>query len=79
MSYKVAEAPPERKSLPSRGIVTSPPIWMEQKRVRDQELWGSQNKNLWIFENSLYDLNNFIDKHPGGASWIKLTKGQDIT
>lgn len=27
----------------------------------------------------MYDLSNFINKHPGGESWIRLTQGQDIT
>merc|ERR1719446_98006 len=26
-----------------------------------------------------YDLSNYIHKHPGGPTWLKLTKGQDIT
>jgi cytochrome b involved in lipid metabolism len=27
----------------------------------------------------LYDLTNFVDRHPGGQEWISLTKGIDIT
>ncbi len=29
--------------------------------------------------DTLYDLTDFIKIHPGGADWIKLTKGTDIT
>jgi cytochrome b involved in lipid metabolism len=47
--------------------------------VRDCQLWGNDNTNLWIVENKLYDLTDFINKHPGGSSWLELTKGQDIT
>lgn len=27
----------------------------------------------------MYDLTEFIEKHPGGSDWIRLTKGHDIT
>lgn len=27
----------------------------------------------------MYDLTDFVAKHPGGADWIKWTKGLDIT
>lgn len=27
----------------------------------------------------MYDLKDFVNKHPGGADWINLTKGHDIT
>lgn len=52
---------------------------MEEKVVRDCQLWGNDNTNLWIVENKLYDLSGFLDKHPGGRTWLDLTKGQDIT
>jgi cytochrome b involved in lipid metabolism len=29
--------------------------------------------------DKLYDLNSFVEKHPGGKDWISLTKGVDIT
>lgn len=29
--------------------------------------------------DNLYDLQDFIDKHPGGKDWIKFTQGTDIT
>lgn len=34
---------------------------------------------LWRIHDTLYDLTDFINKHPGGSDWIALTKGQDIT
>ena len=52
---------------------------MDEKRARDQTLWSAKNSDLWIVENKLYDLSKFTEKHPGGESWIRLTKGQDIT
>ncbi|XP_043487730.1 cytochrome b5-related protein isoform X1 [Polistes fuscatus] len=36
-------------------------------------------EGLWRIRNGLYDLQNFAKSHPGGAEWINLTKGTDIT
>ena len=52
---------------------------MKEKKDRDQKLWEPEVKDLWIVENKVYDLTKFAEKHPGGESWIRLTKGQDIT
>ena len=43
---------------------------MEEKVIRDSQLWGNDNTNLWIIENKLYDLKEFIPKHPGGSTWL---------
>lgn len=31
-------------------------------------------EGLWRVHDGLYDLTNFIESHPGGKDWIKLTK-----
>jgi cytochrome b involved in lipid metabolism len=36
-------------------------------------------EGLWRIHDDLYDLTDFVKKHPGGESWIRLTKGTDIT
>ncbi|KAI4488669.1 hypothetical protein M0802_011377 [Mischocyttarus mexicanus] len=36
-------------------------------------------EGLWRIRNGLYDLQKFAKSHPGGAEWINLTKGTDIT
>ncbi|XP_014485676.1 PREDICTED: cytochrome b5-related protein-like [Dinoponera quadriceps] len=36
-------------------------------------------EGLWRINNSLYDLQAFVKSHPGGAEWINLTRGTDIT
>ncbi|KAJ8680520.1 hypothetical protein QAD02_016307 [Eretmocerus hayati] len=36
-------------------------------------------EGLWRIADSLYDLNEFVKKHPGGSEWISMTKGTDIT
>ncbi|XP_062535313.1 cytochrome b5-related protein-like isoform X2 [Armigeres subalbatus] len=47
--------------------------WLLGKR-RDDDTGG-----LWRIHDSLYDLTEFINLHPGGADWITCTKGTDIT
>lgn len=42
--------------------------WLEKKKRDD----GAEG--LWRIHNGLYDLTLWADKHPGGKSWIKLTK-----
>ena len=76
---KIVEVQPDRKTLPTRGLKGNPHIWMQEKRERDAELWGTDTNNFWIIENKLYDLSNFIDRHPGGKVWLNMTKGQDVT
>ncbi|XP_037039204.1 cytochrome b5-related protein-like [Bradysia coprophila] len=36
-------------------------------------------EGLWRVHDKLYDLSNFIERHPGGREWLELTKGTDIT
>jgi hypothetical protein len=47
--------------------------WMDGKRVDD----GA--KGLWRVHDKLYDLTDFIQRHPGGSMWLEMTKGVDIT
>lgn len=47
---------------------------MDAKREDDNVEDG-----LWRINNTLYDLSEFIDKHPGGPEWLRMTKGHDIT
>ncbi|XP_063533222.1 cytochrome b5-related protein-like [Cydia strobilella] len=47
--------------------------WLEGKAMDD----GAEG--LWRVHSGLYDLDSFINKHPGGADWLELTKGTDIT
>ncbi|CAB0032075.1 unnamed protein product [Trichogramma brassicae] len=36
-------------------------------------------EGLWRVHDGLYDLESFAASHPGGAEWIAMTKGTDIT
>lgn len=47
---------------------------MESKRQDDNIEDG-----LWRIHNTLYDLTDFIENHPGGPEWLRMTKSQDIT
>lgn len=51
-----------------------PVRWLEAKRKDDNVEDG-----LWRIKNTLYNLKDFIDKHPGGSDWIRMTEGHDIT
>nr|XP_053632245.1 cytochrome b5-related protein-like isoform X1 [Cherax quadricarinatus] len=47
--------------------------WISGKRIDDDV------GPYWRIHNKLYDLTDFIDKHPGGKDWLLATKGTDIT
>jgi Cytochrome b5-like Heme/Steroid binding domain len=42
--------------------------WIEGRRVDDKA------EGYWRVHDKLYDLTNFIEKHPGGRNWLELTK-----
>ncbi|XP_063222477.1 cytochrome b5-related protein-like [Bacillus rossius redtenbacheri] len=48
-------------------------LWLKGKQADD----GTEG--LWRVHDDLYDVSSFVDKHPGGAEWLQLTKGTDIT
>lgn len=31
-------------------------------------------EGLWRVHDKLYELGEFVDKHPGGKEWLQLTK-----
>lgn len=49
----------------------------------DTFLKGAQKddgaEGFWRIHDGLYDLTSWVDVHPGGAQWLQLTKGTDIT
>ena len=34
---------------------------------------------LWYLEGHAYDLAPFLAQHPGGAAWLRLSAGRDVT
>ena len=67
-----------KKALHTRGLQSTPEIWIKEKRIFDSKLWKVSDK-LWIVQNKSYDLSAFAPNHPGGKQWIELTRGHDIT
>ncbi|KAB0793079.1 hypothetical protein PPYR_12699 [Photinus pyralis] len=51
----------------------SPEEWLDEKRKHD----GAEG--LWRIHNGLYDLSDFISRHPGGKFWLQATEGMDVT
>lgn len=42
--------------------------WIEGKRKDDNA------EGLWRIHDKIYDLKNFVEKHPGGKFWIEATE-----
>lgn len=42
--------------------------WIEGKRKDDNA------NDLWRVHDKLYNLDDFISKHPGGKYWLEITK-----
>jgi hypothetical protein len=42
--------------------------WLKGRRADD----GAEN--LWRIHDKLYDLSEFVDRHPGGKDWLSCTK-----
>jgi Cytochrome b5-like Heme/Steroid binding domain len=42
--------------------------WLEGRRADDNA------EGLWRVHDKLYDLTDFVEKHPGGSLWLTLTK-----
>lgn len=43
-------------------------IWIESKKEND----GAEG--FWRIHDNLYDFSNFINSHPGGKDWLRLTR-----
>ncbi len=54
-----------------------PEAWFENRRKDDQVEWEGQK--VWRVHGELYDLEPFMDLHPGGKWWLVQTRGMDIT
>ncbi|KAL4707934.1 hypothetical protein ACJJTC_013725 [Scirpophaga incertulas] len=50
-----------------------PSIWLKGRQLQD----GAEG--LWRVHDGLYDLTDYINRHPGGSHWLRVTKGTDIT
>lgn len=54
-------------------LLKSSVSWLNGRRIDDG--YGQ----MWRVHDRLYDLTDFIGKHPGGKQWIEMTRGMDIT
>ncbi|XP_055706560.1 cytochrome b5-related protein-like isoform X2 [Phlebotomus papatasi] len=36
-------------------------------------------EGLWRVHDGIYDLTDFVERHPGGREWLEMTRGTDIT
>lgn len=62
------------RNVPSfRNSSKSARTWLGSKRHDDSA------EGLWRIHDELFDLINFIPKHPGGVDWLLMTQGTDIT
>ncbi|XP_030041312.2 cytochrome b5-related protein [Manduca sexta] len=59
-------------SLRDEGL-RDPVQWLIGKAMDD----GAEG--LWRVHNGIYDFSDFVQRHPGGAEWLELSKGTDIT
>lgn len=64
MTKFITAKPPSYYRKPLRTVTQ----WLKGKR-RDDDAEG-----LWRIHDSLYDLTEFIECHPGGSEWIRFTK-----
>ena len=55
-------------------VIKTASRWLKFK-AKDDDI----GPGLWRIHDGLYDLRDFVEKHPGGAEWISMTEGQDIT
>lgn len=48
-------------------------LWLEGKKKDDN------TEGLWRVHDGLYDLSEWMHRHPGGPDWLVMTQGTDIT
>nr|AEE62418.1 unknown [Dendroctonus ponderosae] len=76
MPPNVSDIPPSTLGIippPRRAKNQTVDMWLEDKVAIDRA------EGLWRVHDGLYDLTDFIQKHPGGSEWLELSKGLDIT
>lgn len=71
MPPNVTDIPPSTLGIvppPRRANNQTVDMWLEDKVATDRA------EGLWRVHDGLYDLTDFIDKHPGGSEWLELSK-----
>lgn len=77
----MAEHVAQREGLPSRDTPRGGDVrlWSREKAQRDSREGGGGDGQLWMVHGKWYDLSGFVERHPGGPDWLRLTQGQDVT
>ncbi|KAL1451090.1 hypothetical protein WDU94_003383, partial [Cyamophila willieti] len=75
MPPRFADSWPDRKepSYLQSALVPTVDLFLNGAKKDD----GAEG--LWRIHDSLYDLSDWINGHPGGKQWLQLTQGTDIT
>lgn len=72
-------APISKSRLPYPPIAGSGSNTGSEHFKRAKAEADTKGSNLWRVYNKLYDLTDYLDKHPGGRDWLELTRGTDCT
>ena len=72
------------RSMAPRSHVQPFPLWwsptLRETPPKSAELFLKDKQRddgaegLWRVHDDLYDLSSFVDNHPGGSEWLRLTK-----
>ena len=59
--------------------------WLAKRAAHDSKCGSSpqlpidRTSQLWMVHGKWYDLSAFVVRHPGGESWLRDTRGCDVT
>lgn len=70
----VPSARPGRRELPNPAGSASTKTHLELRRQAE-----TNSSSLWRIHEKFYDLEPYLDVHPGGRPWLELTRGTDAT
>ncbi|KAE9535776.1 hypothetical protein AGLY_007677 [Aphis glycines] len=73
MAPRISSWPIWNNLISTDNNIRSADSWIEARRKED----GADG--LWRIYDGLYDLKQWIHKHPGGSQWLEITKGTDVT
>lgn len=69
MAPRTSSWPFWSNTLSTDNTIKSADDWIEARRIED----GTDGQ-LWRIHDGLYNLDQWIQKHPGGPQWLEITK-----
>lgn len=69
MAPRTSSWPFWSKIRSTNNTIKSVDDWIEARRKED----GTDGE-LWRIHDGLYNLEHWIQKHPGGSQWLEITK-----